>query len=433
MGIKRFLFSLIFLLFFATCFGYDLPNAITNDVYSDNIRTVQLYREGWALSSPVIVLNSDQKLAFSFDDLSAEVKNYYYTVYHCDRNWKISNISQQEYLEPFTEFPLEDFEFSIVPLVRYVNYFLSLPNDNVKFRYSGNYAIVVYDKDSPGEPLITWRMYVVEPLVTIDARIRNATFSNTEAEFQEVDFIVDHKNFPIQNPSRDVKVVVMQNNRHDNAITNLTPRFADDEQLEYDYNEGNSFNGENEFRDFEFRNYKYVSEEVQDISFHRSVYHVTLKPDMLRTRDRYTYDEDLDGRYHIEAHQSYYPEVEADYMFVHFTLPMDNILLGGGVYVFGELSNWQCNKQNEMKWNMEKNQYELTMLLKQGFYNYAYAWKDISDGKVRTYAFEGSHFETENDYQIFVYHGRINDRFDRLIGYQKFNSLNNRSFSNKRF
>ena len=146
MNLKRLLFTLSSLLIFANCFGYDLPDVITNDVYSDNIRTVQLYREGWALSSPVIVLNSDQKLAFNFDDLSAEVKNYYYTVYHCDRNWKISNIPQQEYLEPFTEFPLEDFEFSIVPLVRYVNYFLSLPNDNVKFRYSGNYAIVVYDK-----------------------------------------------------------------------------------------------------------------------------------------------------------------------------------------------------------------------------------------------------------------------------------------------
>ncbi len=419
--------------FSISCFSFELPEVISNKVFSDNIRTVQLYREGWDLSSPVITLNSDQKLAFSFDDLSAEVKNYFYTIYHCDRNWKVSSLSQQEYLDSFTEYPLEDFEFAVVPLVKYVNYFLNFPNENISFKYSGNYAIVVYDKDSPEEPLITWRMYVVEPMVNIDARIRKSMFDKGEANNQEIDFVIDHKNFPIQNPSRDVKVVLMQNSRHDNAITNLIPMFSDGEKLEYDYNEGNCFNGENEFRDFEFRNYKYPSEEVSSITYHRPVYHVTLLTDELRTQQRYTFEEDLNGRYHIETYQSSYPDVEADYMFVHFRLPMENILLGGGVYVFGELTNWQCSKQNEMKWNMEKNQYELTLLLKQGFYNYAYAWKDLTVNEIKTYPFEGSHHETENDYQIFVYYGRVNDRYDRLVGYQKFNSLINRTFSSGRF
>jgi len=71
--------------------------------------------------------------------------------------------------------------------------------------------------------------------------------------------------------------------------------------------------------------------------------------------------------------------------------------------------------------------------LKQGYYNYTYAWKDFSDNKIKTYTFEGSYHETENDYQIFVYYGKTIDRYDQLIGYQKFNSLENRAFSSKRF
>ena len=433
MNIKQLYILILFLCLRSVCYSINLPEIIENNVYSDNIKTVQLFREGWDLSNPVVLLNSDQALAFSFDDLSAEVKDYYYTLYHCDRNWRISQLPQQEYLDSFIEFPLNDFEFSVIPMVKYVNYFLKMPNEDVQFKYSGNYALVVFDKNSPETPIITRRFYVVDPLVKIDARIRNATFDPVDAESQEVDFIVDHSNFPIQNPRNDIKVVVTQNGRSDNALTGLKPMFSDDKLLEYDYNEGNSFSGENEFRSFEFRNYKFTGVGVNSITYHKPLYHVTLKTDKLRVQERYMFDDDLNGRFHVELHNSDVPEVEADYMFVHFTLPMDNVLMGGGVYVFGELSNWQCAKQNEMKWSMERHQYELTLLLKQGYYNYTYAWKDFADNKIKTYTFEGSHHETENDYQIFVYYGKTIDRYDQLIGYQKFNSLENRAFSSKRF
>jgi len=83
-----------------------------------------------------------------------------------------------------------------------------------------------------------------------------------------------------------------------------------------------------------------------------------------------------------------------------------------------------------MKWNMEKGQYELSLLLKQGYYNYCYAWKDFIDKKIKLNALEGSHFETENDYYISVYYGKPTDRYDRLVGYQKFNSIKDRAFLN---
>ena len=81
-----------------------------------------------------------------------------------------------------------------------------------------------------------------------------------------------------------------------------------------------------------------------------------------------------------------------------------------------------------MKYSMERQQYELSLLLKQGYYNYTYAYKDNKSDEVKCFNLEGSHHETENDYYIFVYHGRMNDRYDRLIGYQRFNSLLNRSY-----
>jgi hypothetical protein len=142
----------------------------------------------------------------------------------------------------------------------------------------------------------------------------------------------------------------------------------------------------------------------------------------------YSFREDLNGNFFIEAMNSDYPELEADYMLVHFTLDMPQPLLGGGIYVFGKLSNWECTEPFKMSYNMEQKRYEHSLVLKQGSYSFQYAYKDDYSGKIKTYNIEGSHSETENDYQIFVYYGEISDRYDRLIGYNRFNSSRNRSY-----
>jgi len=63
-------------------------------------------------------------------------------------------------------------------------------------------------------------------------------------------------------------------------------------------------------------------------------------------------------------------------------------------------------------------------LLKQGYYNYEYAF--IRDGSCDGTAsiFEGSHYETENDYLILMYYRNPQERYDRLIGMSLANSVN---------
>lgn len=428
MKIIRFILFAFLLAETTRALAVELPHVLHNTIYSDQIKTVEMYRNGWKLSNPVITLNSNEELVFSFDDLSNVKHNYYYTIFHCDRHWRVSKLSQHEYLDSFTEFPLIDSEYSINTTVGYINYLLKLPNDDVPLLYSGNYALVIFDRDEPEVPLITWRFYVVEPRVSIEARIRRATFDPLNGENQEVDFRVQHGSFPIQDPLSEVQVVVKQNFRSDNALTSLKPQFFGNGVLEYDYDLENSFPGGNEFRFFEIRGIKYPGEGVERIDFHEPLYHATLLPGVLRTQMRYSFYKEMNGNFFIETYNKQYPDVESDYQFVHFTLKMDNPLPGGGVYVFGKLSNWQCTPVNRMTWNFDKNCYELTMLLKQGYYNYQFAYKDDQEQAAKPENLEGSHYETENDYQLFVYYGRITDRYDRLIGYQKFNSLLNRMY-----
>ena len=80
-----------------------------------------------------------------------------------------------------------------------------------------------------------------------------------------------------------------------------------------------------------------------------------------------------------------------------------------------------------MTWNFETSQYELTLLLKQGYYNFQYVYVDRGSTVADNKNIEGSFWETENDYQIFVYYRNFSGRYDRLVGYRLFNSIENRN------
>ncbi|RIH67252.1 DUF5103 domain-containing protein [Mariniphaga sediminis] len=399
-----------------------------NAVYKEDIKTMLMYREGFELSNPVWEIGEENPLVFKFDDLSGEVKDYSYTVIHCDADWNESFIPQSDYINGFPENPVEDFARSFNTAFNYINYRIYLPNENLGFKLSGNYALVVYENGNKENIVLSRRFHVVEPLVNVEGTVRRATADAFKGENHEVDFTVFHENLNIENPRQEVKVVIMQNNRWDNAIRDLKPLFIRERALIYDYNRENVFVAGNEFRYFDNRTNRMNGENVAATDFHRPYFHKTLVTDDVRANLRFFSYEEMNGKYVVESQD---PQVEdydteCDYTFVHFTLPLESILLGGTVNVFGALNYWNANKSNEMTWNFDTSAYELTMLLKQGYYNYMYVYVPMGAKVADHKNIEGSFWETENDYQIFVYYRELSGRYDRLVGYRQLNSVINR-------
>ncbi|SHE98919.1 protein of unknown function [Mariniphaga anaerophila] len=395
-----------------------------NAVYKEDIKSMQMFRNGFELSNPILEMGEETPLVFKFDDLSGEVKDYYYTVIHCDADWNESFVPQSDYIDGFAENPLNDYARSFNTSFDYVNYQLFLPNENMDFKLSGNYALVVYENGDKENIVLSKRFYVVEPMVEIQGTVRRATLDAFKGENHEVDFTIIHENLPIENPQEEVKVVLMQNNRWDNAIRNLKPLFIRDRALIYDYNRENVFAAGNEFRYFDNRSNRFNGENVQATDFFRPYFHKTLVPDEVRVNKRFFSYQEMNGNYVVESQD---PEVddfdtECDYTFVHFSLPLEAILLGGTVNVFGALNYWNANKTNEMTWNFNTSAYELTLLLKQGYYNYMYVYVPQGSAVADHKNLEGSFWETENDYQIFVYYKERSSRYDRLVGYRQLNS-----------
>ena len=394
-----------------------------NAVYHDEIKSVQLYRDGNELSNPVYELGSDAHLVFKFDDLSEDVKNYSYTLIHCDANWNESYIQQSEYIDGFANNPVSDYAMSFNTTVKFVNYQVQIPNENCKPKYSGNYALVVFEDNDRQNLVLIHRFYVVEPLVRIDGLVKRATFDPFNGDNQEVNFKIYNDRLKLLNPGEDIKVVLMQNRRWDNAVSDLKPSFIGENVLQYDYTKKNVFPGGNEFRYFDIRTNRHNGENVGRIEFFRPYYHVTLLPDAVRSNKAYSTYKEMNGNFVIESQDRVTDfNTECDYEFVHFFLPMESQLVGGSVYVFGALTDWNVNKTNEMKWNFEKAGYELTLLLKQGYYNYEYVYVPEGGKKVDSSNLEGTFFITENDYQIFVYYHDQASRYDRLVGFVIVNS-----------
>ncbi|MFV0590276.1 MAG: DUF5103 domain-containing protein [Draconibacterium sp.] len=414
--------------------SFAFANAQNNDfyyetaVYKEEIKSPLMFREGFVLSNPVLGLHEEQRLIMKFDDLAGEVKDYSYTIIHCDADWKESFIPQSDYLDGFIENPVDDYARSFNTTFEYINYQIALPNEQVRFKVSGNYVLVVYEDNDKEKVVLTQRFQVYEDAVTIQGTVRRATGDAFKGANQEVDFTVYHPDLAILNPREEVKVVLMQNYRWDNAITNLKPLYIRDGRLEYDYNRENVFPAGNEFRYFDIRTNRMNGENVLSTDFFRPYYHKTLKPDELRVNKKFYSYKEMNGKYSVESQDQEVRDfdTECDYDFVHFSLPMESPLVGGSVNVFGALTQWNANKSNEMTYNFDNSTYELTLLLKQGYYNFIYVYVPQGARVADHTNIEGSFWETENDYQIFVYYRDLAGRYDRLVGYTNLNSVVNR-------
>ncbi len=394
-----------------------------NKIFSNTIKTVMCHKEGWPLSYPITSLNSDNVIELTFDDLVADSKNYYYSIIHCDRNWEPSNITEQEYMTGINQNPILDFQYSFNTTINYVHYTLKIPNEDVSLKYSGNYIIKVYEDFNSDEPVLTQKFMIVEQRVQVNAEIKYAMNTSVLREQQDVNFTINTNNFAISNPLEEIKVNVYQNHRLDNAILDIKPQFIRPEQLVYNYNRELVFEGGNEFRWLDLRTYDFNVEGIYDIQFHDPFYHLDLQPSSPRNNKSYFFQNDFNGQYVIETRENRDPETEAEYVMVHFYFPRNEPYAGGNIYILGGLTNWKLDESNMLRYNPDFKRYEKTLLLKQGFYNYLYAFKTNQTDKATVGFIEGSYSQAENDYLFLVYYRNISDNYDRLIGAAQQNSV----------
>jgi len=398
-------------------------------VFKENIRTLRVERTLLVMENGLVGVNDEaDKLYISFDEMSHDVHFYTYTVQklefrgdHLELN---NSLVSASYLVGFPRLDITDYEHSINTSREYTHYWFEFPNNDMLLAQSGAYRLTIYEDGNPDDRVAEIDFCVVEPLVQIDAKVRANTDIEYNGRYQQVDIDVDTKALDLREPG-EVRVVVTQNNRIDNAVSLKQPTFVEPNRLRYINNRSLIFEGGNEYHHFDAFSCFYAGHGIDRVFHENGDYHVILLPDEV-TQGQYIHEFDSDGRFIVNAERTNDPDTEAEYMWVHWTLPMEKPFFDGALYVGGDLFNNEMTLRNRMQYDNEAKCYWLTALVKQGGYDYQYWFvpknqitnqkSQITNTITTTQRVDGSYWQTENTYTIYVYWRPFGAQYDRLVG-----------------
>ena len=372
-------------------------------VYNENIRTLRVERE-------VLVLDEQEPLHISFDEMSHDVRMYTYSVQMIN-----SDLLSSEYLQGFTTRDITDYAHSINTSREYTHYWFEFPNEDMRLTKSGSYRLTIYEDGDTDKKVAEVDFCVVEPLVQIDAKVRANTDIEFNGRFQQVDIDVSIQNSEFSYQPSEFRVVVTQNNRMDNAVTVSQPTFVEPHRLRYINNKNLIFEGGNEYHHFDAFSCFYAGTGIDRVVHELGDYHALLMPNEV-TEGQYIHEFDSNGRFVVNAERTEDADTEAEYMWVHWTLPVEKPFFDGSLYVNGDLFNNTLDLHNRMQYDNEAKCYWLTSLVKQGGYDYQYVFVPKSQEKTTTQRVDGSYWQTENEYTIYVWWRPFGSRYDRLVG-----------------
>ncbi|WP_262420275.1 type IX secretion system plug protein domain-containing protein [Flagellimonas meishanensis] len=413
----RFLIKQMWLFFFVSGIFAQVQEEVNPPTH---IKTV-IFKGPTEDQFPVVELR--EAITLEFDDLTASEQDYYYKIVHCDYDWTPSQLLKSQYLVGMDNQRIINYENSYNTLQPYSNYRLTIPNENIRLKVSGNYVLEIYNYY--GELQFSRRFVVYRNLVTVGGAVRRSRDFDFLNEKQVVQFNINTAAFPVINPKKEIKVAILQNHFWPTALYDIQPQFTIGTELVYRYDQETSFYGGNEFLNFDTKDLRSPTFAISKIEF-KDLYHHYLFPNQYRYDQPYTYFPDINGDFVVRTLQGEDVSREAEYSQVHFGLPYSNEIGLDNVYVIGKFNNYDLGEENKMAFNPESGNFELSLPIKQGFYNYKYV-VERSDGTVDMNYVSGNFHFTENNYLILVYYRDFGELYDSIIG---IGSVNSRNISN---
>ncbi len=415
-------FSLILLIHSTFLAAQRLPD----HVYNPDIRTVKLFKQNIQKSLPLIKLNSNDLLELHFDDLCGYAKNYFYTLQLCNADWSpATDVNVFDYLTGFTQNRLSQYRISSVSLTKYVHYQALLPERNCMPTKSGNYLLKVFLDSDTAKLAFTKRLLVVDEKALVGGRVEQPFDNEFGNSHQKIQVSVNTLKLNILSPQQ-VKMVILQNNRWDNAVKNIQPSFIRGVMYEYNGEKDCLFPAGKEYRWADLRSFRFQSDRIDRVDKWVQPMEVYIKPDVERNDLRYLYFLDQNGWDEISSTESINPWWQSEYANVTFTfVPKNNQPYPGNtMYLLGSFTGNQVGDTSKMYYDAKNGVYTKRLFLKQGYYSYTYVTKDTrnTNNQADASLTDGNYWETENAYTILFYYRSFSSRHDELLGMSTINS-----------
>ena len=394
--------------------------AQNNEIYDKGIASLQVVAgQNW-MSLPIIRLGShspNDRINISFDDLTHTYHRYTYKIEHCEADWTVSDqIFASDFINGFQEGnTIENSMESINTNVLYTHYKLTIPNEDCSLKMSGNYKLTVFDENDDNRPMFTACFMVLENAMGVQLDVTTNTDIDINKQHQQVSMQVNYGSVNVTDPSTQIKTVVMQNRRWDNARINPKPQYTMADCLRWEHNSDLIFQAGNEYHKYEILDVSHPTMGIDRIDWDGENYQVY--PYACVPRPNYVYDEDANGAFYIRNSDNIENDIASEYVFVNYTLQVPE-RVDGDVYVNGAWTNDQLTPEYRMEYDDMNRCYTARILQKQGYYSYQFVMVG-RDGVSRVVTSDGCFYQTENKYQALVYYRGTGERTDRLVGYQQ--------------
>lgn len=399
-------------LLFLTTLLFSLANAQVEFEVAPpyQIKTITFKQAG---QNVIPIFRLGEPFSIEFDDLYGTDNDYYFTITHCDVNWKSSNLPKQDYLAGMDDVRIMNYENSFNTLQMYSHYKLNIPSQKLRLLISGNYILKILNGNR--EVVFAKRFVLFEDVVQIPIQVKRGRDMKTIEQVQNLDFAVKMGDQMLQNPVRNIELILLQNGKWHTAKRNIKPQYTLGNDLIYKYDKETQFYGGNEFLYFDNNNIRVNTNNIARVTS-GDLYNVWLYTNTPRNRSLYTFFPDINGNFQVRNNNNENPDLEADYAWVYFSL--DELELNNkSIYVTGMFNNYMLTDENKMTFNKKTKKYEVAMLIKQGFTNFEYTLVNNSNRLIdEENAIDGNFFQTENKYTILAYYKGNNDRFYRVIG-----------------
>ncbi len=391
-----------------------------DQVYKAGIKSVLIYKKGWELSFPIIALNKDDQITLSFDELGTVKGDYSWSIMHCNSTWEQDELQSIEYISGHESVDVSESSFSQNTVTNYINYQIDIPSKDCKILKSGNYIVKVCERNNPENLILTNRFYVFEPLAELYAKVDQLKVNIKEGLNQRVNIEINYDDSEISNPSENIIIKILKNQGFEKTFANLKPSSLYNNTIKFENMAELCFVGGNEYRHFDTKSIKFLSDRLLNIEKDAKGNHVFLTLDENRSVLPYNFKNDINGRKSIKLENNEKSNIMADYCNVYFQLDAEIPLENGDFYIYGAITDWILDKNSKMVYDYNTKKFNAQLFIKQGYYNYLYLFKtedELFKSEQYMYRIEGNNFQTENDYHILVYYRDIRSGYDKLISY----------------
>ncbi len=357
---------------------------------------------------PIIELGSNQQLVLQFDMIENRNRQFRLNVTHHNPDWSRSTLAPEQFMDGFGEAFFAGGRPSRSQRPSYRHYQYIFPNQDLRFRVSGNYMLRISDYNTD-EVIFTIPFFIFEnegeiasSLDTIFAPRRQFRIQHQpRSRFTYPEFV--------EFPQFDLKFFFIQNRfwgqaREVDSFDTATPG-----SVYYEVSRSNAFIGDYEFKFLDLAELSQRPPEILD-----------FQPGFVPPR--LILNVDVQGLTNVRRQVSLRtsgftkPELDARYGDIRFFFqPEQGLELNeeSKIYIVGDFNNWFIRDENKMQFNAEEHWWEGSAYAKEGSYSYKYVL--VQNGNIYDLALDDTFTRNRQEYTTFVYFRDPVQRHFRLL------------------